>query len=63
MSKIAMQKMAEFCRSHTEIIYGKVKSYKYQEQAEEKQRCHTGLHHAAHQRLSDGAQQALSAGM
>lgn len=31
----AMQKMAEFCRSHTEIIYGKVKSYKYQEQAEE----------------------------
>lgn len=35
----------------------------YQEQAEEKQRCHTGLYHAAHQRLPTGAQQALSAGL
>lgn len=31
----AMQQMAEFCRTHTDIIYDKVKSYKYQEQAEE----------------------------
>lgn len=28
-----------------------------------KQRCHTGLYHAAHQRLPTGAQQALSAGL
>ena len=30
-----MKAMAEFCIKNTEIIYGKVKSYKYQEQAQD----------------------------
>lgn len=30
----AMREMAEFCRSNTEIIYGKVKSHKYQADAD-----------------------------
>ena len=31
----SMREMAKFCMEHTDIIYGKVKSYKYQEQADE----------------------------
>lgn len=31
----AMRSLAQFCIENTEIIYGKVKSYKYQEQAQE----------------------------
>lgn len=31
----AMRRLAQFCIENTEIIYGKVKSYKYQEQAQE----------------------------